>query len=316
MPVKSCRSNGLPGYRWGDSGRCYTYAPGDDRARREAKRKATVQGIAAGEKPATKGVKLSADLELAAEQAEAQYLPLLTAAYEEAIRACADTASEQFALTAAADWQPPAEGAALTALQLAALAEALKQRLNPSWRAILLEVAGGPVGRIGIAWDVTHPLVAGQLEKAAQRTGQRLGEAVQPVLRKTIADAYEQGLAVRDTAVLIRAEIADAAPWQAEMLARTDLNSLANGASKAAATLTGMQFKTWLATLDEKTRPEHADADGQTVPIDDPFDVGGEDADYPGDPALSDAMAANCRCSLAYGETLDEAEALLADGGR
>jgi hypothetical protein len=274
-----------------------------------------VQGIAAGEKPASNGLRLSAELQAAREDVEARFLPALTHVWERIIRDAGAAAAEQFALVAAADWQPPAEGAALTALRLAALAEALKRGASPIWRKILLEIARGPIGRIGIAWDVKHPLFAGQLEKAAQRTGVRLGEAVQPILRKTIATAYEGGLGVPETAALIRSEISAAAPWQADMLARTDLNSLANGASKAAASLTGMQFKTWIATMDDKTRPEHADADGQTVPINDPFDVGGEDADYPGDPALSDAMAANCRCTLAYGETLDEAEALLADGG-
>lgn len=315
MPVRTCRADGKPGYRWGNSGKCYTYTSGDDGARREAKRKAIIQGIAAGERPASHGVKLSAELELAAIAAEEQHLAVLAAFYEQTLRSLGSLAANQFALTAAADWQPPAEGAALSAFQLAALAESLNTKASPMWRKILLDVAAGPLGRIGIAWDVKHPLVAGQLDKAAQRTGRRLGEAVQPVIREALAQAYEAGLPVPETAKLITAAVNEAAPWQAEMLARTDLNSLANGASKSAARLTGMNFKTWVATLDEKTRPEHADAHGQTVPIDDVFDVGGEDADYPGDPNLSDAMAANCRCTLAYGETLAEAEALLADGG-
>lgn len=260
--------------------------------------------------------RLTAELRAGYFRAEARYVSTLAAAYERAIIDAGIAASKQFvALTAAADWQPPPEGAALTALKLAALAEALNARATPTWRKIMLEVAKGPLATVGIAWDVKHPLMVGQIEQAAQRTGARLGEAAQFTLRNTIADAYERGLDVRDTAALIRTSIRDAAPFQADMLARTDLNSLANGASKDAATLTGMNFKTWVATFDDKTRPEHVDAHGQTVSINDPFDVGGEDADYPGDPALSDAMAANCRCTLAYGETLAEAEALLADGG-
>jgi hypothetical protein len=316
MPVKTCKSDGKPGYKWGNSGKCYTYPPGDAKARNEAKRRAVVQGIAIGDKPATKGVELSAELEMGAEVAESLYLESLIVIYERALEDAAESASQMFALTAAADWQPPAEGSILTALRLAALAEAANAKAIPVWRKIMLEVAAGPLGRIGIAWDVKHPLVVGQIEKAAQRTGAQISEASQFILRATIADAYEHGLTVGDTAQQIRSAMNEAAPYQAEMLARTDLNSLANGASKSAASLTGMQFKTWVATFDDKTRPEHADAHGQTVPINDPFVVGGEDADYPGDPALSDAMAANCRCTLAYGESLAEAEALLADGGQ
>lgn len=46
MPLKECTEDGLPGYKWGDSGKCYTYKPGDDEGRREAKRMAYVQGYA------------------------------------------------------------------------------------------------------------------------------------------------------------------------------------------------------------------------------------------------------------------------------
>jgi hypothetical protein len=46
MPVKRCRSNGRPGYKWGDSGKCYTYTPGNKRSRAAAKAKAAKQGKA------------------------------------------------------------------------------------------------------------------------------------------------------------------------------------------------------------------------------------------------------------------------------
>ncbi len=51
MPLKRCQSDGKPGYKWGDAGKCYTYTPGDDVARKQAKQKAIKQGIAMGEKP-------------------------------------------------------------------------------------------------------------------------------------------------------------------------------------------------------------------------------------------------------------------------
>lgn len=49
MPVNPCSENGKPGYKWGDSGKCYLYTPNDKKSMGEAKRKATVQGIATGE---------------------------------------------------------------------------------------------------------------------------------------------------------------------------------------------------------------------------------------------------------------------------
>lgn len=46
MPLQTCSSDGKPGFRWGESGRCYTYASGDSTGRRAAKQKAIKQGIA------------------------------------------------------------------------------------------------------------------------------------------------------------------------------------------------------------------------------------------------------------------------------
>lgn len=46
MPVQTCTLNGKTGYKWGKSGRCYTYTAGDEASRNRAKNKATTQGRA------------------------------------------------------------------------------------------------------------------------------------------------------------------------------------------------------------------------------------------------------------------------------
>jgi len=46
MPVKPCKSNGKPGYKWGDEGKCYTYTPDDEQSRKRAHDKAAKQGRA------------------------------------------------------------------------------------------------------------------------------------------------------------------------------------------------------------------------------------------------------------------------------
>ena len=46
MPVKNCNKKGKPGYKWGDSGTCYTYTPGNEKSKKAAKAKAHKQGAA------------------------------------------------------------------------------------------------------------------------------------------------------------------------------------------------------------------------------------------------------------------------------
>jgi hypothetical protein len=46
MPVQPCQEEDRPGFRWGESGKCYTYEPGNERARLRARLKAEAQGEA------------------------------------------------------------------------------------------------------------------------------------------------------------------------------------------------------------------------------------------------------------------------------
>lgn len=60
-------------------------------------------------------------------------------------------------------------------------------------------------------------------------------------------------------------------------------------------------LKRWVATGDSRTRPEHLEAHREyadnPIPVNEPFIVGGEELDYPGDPKGSPAMVINCRCT-------------------
>jgi hypothetical protein len=46
MPVQACRKDSRPGYRYGSSGKCYTYPAGNASKRKAAKQKAIDQGLA------------------------------------------------------------------------------------------------------------------------------------------------------------------------------------------------------------------------------------------------------------------------------
>lgn len=53
--------------------------------------------------------------------------------------------------------------------------------------------------------------------------------------------------------------------------------------------------KTWIATLDDRVRESHAELDGESVPIDEPFSNG---LMYPADPSGDPEEVYNCRCTM------------------
>jgi SPP1 gp7 family putative phage head morphogenesis protein len=54
----------------------------------------------------------------------------------------------------------------------------------------------------------------------------------------------------------------------------------------------------WRATLDNRTRHEHRQLDGQRQPVGEPFEVHGIKIEYAGDPHAPAHMIYNCRCTL------------------
>lgn len=46
MPVQPCREDGKPGFKWGDSGKCYKYTAGNEQSRTRARELAARQGRA------------------------------------------------------------------------------------------------------------------------------------------------------------------------------------------------------------------------------------------------------------------------------
>jgi hypothetical protein len=56
--------------------------------------------------------------------------------------------------------------------------------------------------------------------------------------------------------------------------------------------------KRWLATEDHRTRPDHKEADGQVVPWNEAFTVGGFQMMYPHDPSAPPQEVINCRCTM------------------
>lgn len=84
--------------------------------------------------------------------------------------------------------------------------------------------------------------------------------------------------------------------------ARTMTTSAENGGRidsyKRAEKMGIKMMQVWVATLDDRTRHEHRQLDGQKRKVGEPFEVEGEKIFFPGDPAADPALVYNCRCTL------------------
>lgn len=92
--------------------------------------------------------------------------------------------------------------------------------------------------------------------------------------------------------------------WKARRIARTESHGAVSAGQLAAAQereqLTGIRmWKRWLSTDDTRTRASHRVADGQAVPLDQPFRIGGFLLQHPADSiSVAPHEVINCRCTM------------------
>jgi hypothetical protein len=96
---------------------------------------------------------------------------------------------------------------------------------------------------------------------------------------------------------------------RAELIGRTEIIRASNAGSLMGAQETGIpMMKYWLATRDNRTRGlnpkdvfDHYSMDeDKGIPLDQAFNVSGEQLQHPGDRAGSPGNTINCRCTLTY----------------
>lgn len=124
-------------------------------------------------------------------------------------------------------------------------------------------------------------------------------------LSEIVAEGIRHGLSIPDIARnLDTLYLDEIIPNRSVVIARTETISSTNFGGQVAAKATGLRLdKRWLATTtDDRTRPEHLAANGQQVPIDQPYTVAGEPLMFPGDPNGSAANIIQCRCTETYVE--------------
>lgn len=135
----------------------------------------------------------------------------------------------------------------------------------------------------------------------------RVSDAVWEQARGVLLDGMQAGDGVRELANRVARVSPELAMPRAEVIARTEANGAANAGAIGQFRALGVEgTKTWVATGDGRTRPDHANADGQTVKVDQPFEVGGWPMDRPHDGPAEQVV--NCRCTLSFEMDPDDVE--------
>lgn len=134
--------------------------------------------------------------------------------------------------------------------------------------------------------------------------GQVVGitDTTRNLIRGALAEGESGGMGPNETAGLIVDRLGGvAAVARATTIARTETHTAANYGSQEAAKATALELeREWAAVEDSRTRPSHAEADGQVVDMEEPFSVGGAVLQFPGDPSGPPEEVINCRCTVLY----------------
>lgn len=130
--------------------------------------------------------------------------------------------------------------------------------------------------------------------------GDLVNETTQKKLQDTIAQGDSEGESLDDLEGRVHGVFDEAADSRAEEIGGTNAVGAGNEGLLLSASEYGdlVSGKTWFSAQDGLVRPAHQDADGQTVGMDESFDVDGEALDYPGDPNGSPGNIVNCRCTM------------------
>lgn len=125
-------------------------------------------------------------------------------------------------------------------------------------------------------------------------------------VRSALEEGLDAGESIDELADRIRGTFNDASKERATRIAMTETAAAYGSGRQEGMMQAGVTWKRWLNSGGDNVRPAHLEASNQTVPVDEPFDIGGEQLMFPGDPSGSPGNVINCHCVSIAVATPDE----------
>ena len=152
-------------------------------------------------------------------------------------------------------------------------------------------------------WNEKFAYIGSQVagERVVSVANNRRKEFIR-TLKRYMADPDFQSMNEVQAGRILRKKFNDMSVHNAKRIVRTESVNAANYATnQSAVDVFGKENlqKEWIATLDNRVRIDHIQANGQVVDMNQNFLVGGEELAYPGDSRGSAANVINCRCTNA-----------------
>lgn len=126
-------------------------------------------------------------------------------------------------------------------------------------------------------------------------------------VKSSIQEGLNAGETTEELSARVRAQFGDMSRGRSRRIAMTETAAAYGTARQEGMTQAGVPYKRWLNSGGDNVRAAHIECNNQTVPVTDPFTVGGEHLMHPGDPSGSPANVINCHCVAVAVETPDEA---------
>jgi SPP1 gp7 family putative phage head morphogenesis protein len=184
----------------------------------------------------------------------------------------------------------------------------VKDNLAPAWLISMkngFDQAKEVMGGGGISFDIVNPLFRKWIDTNGLLRAEGINDTTEEKLRTSIAKSLAEGIEAGEGKGKLSNRILDATDGvyedmdrnRANLIARTETASTVNYGQFETYKEDGVTHKEWLSTQDDRTREDHIDADGDVVPIDEEFTVGGDKMLAPG--LGNDAgQNCNCRCTI------------------
>lgn len=181
-------------------------------------------------------------------------------------------------------------------------AEHFEQKVTPELEAAIAAVGSRALSSLGVdmAFNMRNPLTKEYLNGWREVKLKGINRTTSDAIRARIEKAQQAGGGIEDMVQEIGAYFDDVSGARAELIARTEAVSSANGANLAAWQLSGIvENKEWLSALgQQQPRPDHQAMNGVVVKIGENFTLpDGATASAPGQ--FGDASHdCNCHCTI------------------